>query len=58
MTEEIFDQASLCRALAAKWLETAEQVENRTLKRCYEERALRYLAIAESFALPPSPTRH
>ncbi|HKT19043.1 MAG TPA: hypothetical protein VJR47_13435 [Stellaceae bacterium] len=58
MTEETFDDASLCRALAAKWLETAERVDNATLKRCYEERALRYLALAQSFDVPLNATRH
>jgi len=59
MTEETFDDASLCRALAARWLESAEHAPNHALKRCYEKRGLRYLAIAASLAVPePPPTRH
>jgi hypothetical protein len=59
MTEEEFDEASLCRALAARWLESAEHAPNHALKRCYEKRGLRYLAIAASLAAPePLPTRH
>jgi hypothetical protein len=59
MTEKEFDDASLCRALAARWLESAERAPNHALKRCYEKRGLRYLAIAASLAVSePLPTRH
>ena len=59
MTDKGFDEASLCRALAARWFESAERAPNHALKRCYEERGLRYLAMAASLAVPePPPTRH
>jgi hypothetical protein len=40
------DRTLLCRLLAAKWLESAEQVEHRELRRCYARRALAYQAEA------------
>ncbi len=40
------DQALLFRLMAAKWRETAEGVEHRALKRCYERRAQAYQALA------------
>jgi hypothetical protein len=40
------DRAKLYRLMAKKWLETAESVEHRALKRCYIERALAYEAMA------------
>jgi hypothetical protein len=63
------DEAELFRLLAAKWLETAESVEHRELKRCYAKRALSYEAkaaaarrraeaVSLSFVMPPGATRH
>jgi len=49
------DRASIYRLMAVKWLETAEQVENRALKRCYAKRALVYQAMAK--ASRPDDTR-
>jgi hypothetical protein len=40
------NEAALYRLMAAKWLETAEQVKHRGLKRCYARRALTYEAMA------------
>jgi hypothetical protein len=65
----MMDEAELFRLLAAKWLETAESVEHRELKRCYAKRALTYEAMAAAarcraetpsrFSLiPPGVTRH
>jgi len=63
-------QASVYRRLAAKWLEAAEHVENRSLKRCYAKRALTYEALAATAEqqeaggrasagdAPPGDTRH
>jgi len=38
--DDVMDRASLYQLVADKWLETAEQVEHRSLKRCYAKRAL------------------
>jgi hypothetical protein len=51
------NQALLYRLMAVKWLETAERVEHRALKRCYEKRAHAYQALAAAAqrrAAPPS----
>jgi hypothetical protein len=45
------DRASLYRLIAAKWLDSAEQVEHRALKRCYLRRALTYQTLAARYAM-------
>jgi hypothetical protein len=40
------DKATIYQLMASKWLETAERVEHRSLKRCYAKRALSYQAMA------------
>jgi len=66
------DQALLYRRMAVKWLESAEHVEHRALKRCYQKRAQAYEALAaaarrrdastslssDGNVLPPGVTRH
>lgn len=42
------DREAVFQLLATKWFETAERVENRSLKRCYTKKALRYQAMAAS----------
>ena len=45
------DRGLLYRLMAAKWLESAEQVEHRELKRCYARRALTYQTLAARWAI-------
>jgi len=45
------DRALLFRLMADKWLESAEQVEHRALKRCYARRALIYQTLAAHCAI-------
>ena len=45
------DRGSLYRLMAAKWLESAEEVEHRELKRCYARRALIYQTLAARWAV-------
>ena len=40
------DKAVVFRLLALRWLEAAETVEHRGLKRCYAKRALTYQTLA------------
>jgi hypothetical protein len=66
----MIDEAEILRLMAVKWLETAESVEHRELKRCYAKRAMAYEAMAAAarrraeavaslFLAPPSgATRH
>jgi hypothetical protein len=42
----MMERAALWRTMARKWLESAEEVENPALKKCYTERALRYRMMA------------
>jgi hypothetical protein len=49
------DRAALYQLMAFKWLETAEQVEHRSLQRCYAKRALTYQAMAAAYARKVEP---
>ena len=51
----IMDRATICQLLAFKWLETADAVEHRRLKRCYAKRALTYQAMAAAYARAMEP---
>lgn len=45
----MMERAGLCRAMARKWLESADEVKNPALKKCYRERALRYRLMASMY---------
>ena len=43
------NQSSLCRRMATKWLEIAEEIHNPALKKCYIEKALKYQMMAAMY---------
>lgn len=44
--ERILGQATVCRKMAEKWIEIAQETQNPALRRCYLEKALRYRTMA------------
>jgi hypothetical protein len=51
------EKSSIYRLLALKWLDAAEGVENRALRRCYAKRAMTYQTLAATCTLRPSTER-